>query len=108
QTLNKPELRPGAFGENFTVKGLTEAAICVGDRWRVGGQAVVEVSQPRQPCWKLARRWGIKTLALHVQKTGRTGWYFRTLVEGMVAPDMYLQLIERPHPAWTVERANQI
>jgi len=105
--LNRPSLPYGAFGENFTVVGLTEADVCIGDTWQVGAEAIVQVSQPRQPCWKLARRWRIKTLAWDVQQTGRTGWYFRVLTEGSVAAEMPLILLERPHSDWTVERANR-
>jgi len=108
QTMNNPGLPFGAFGENFTVSRLTEADVCVGDTWQVGESAIVQVSQPRQPCWKLARRWRIKSLALQVQQTGRTGWYFRVLKEGMVAAGVPLVLLERPHPEWTVERANRV
>ncbi|MEZ6142566.1 MAG: MOSC domain-containing protein [Zavarzinella sp.] len=108
QSMNNPLLPFGAFGENFTVAGLTEADVCIGDTWQVGGEAVVQVSQPRQPCWKLSRRWRIKSLALDVQQTGRTGWYFRVLTEGMVAGGMSLTLRERPYPDWTIERANRV
>jgi MOSC domain-containing protein YiiM len=103
QAMNNPSLPFGAFGEN-----LTEAEVCIGDTWQVGGEAVVQVSQPRQPCWKLARRWRIKSLALDVQRTGRTGWYFRVLTEGIVAAGMRLVLQERPFPDWPVERANRV
>lgn len=108
QALNDPDLPFGAFGENFTVERLTEADVCIGDTWQVGDEAVVQASQPRQPCWKLARRWRIKSLALLVQQTGRTGWYFRVLSEGVVAAGMPLALLARPHPEWTVERANRV
>jgi MOSC domain-containing protein YiiM len=59
----------GAFGENFTVEGLSEPDVCIGDVFSVG-TAVIQVSQPRQPCWKLARRWRIKNLAFQVEQTG--------------------------------------
>lgn len=108
QSLNQPALPFGAFGENFTVTGLTEADVCIGDTWLVGDEVVVQVSQPRQPCWKLARRWRIKSLALDVQQTGRTGWYFRVLSEGTVTAGMRFVLHDRPHPDWTVARANQV
>lgn len=108
QTLNQDELCYGAFGENFTVAGLTESDVCIGDTWRVGEEAVVQVSQPRQPCWKLARRWRIKLLALQVQQTGRTGWYYRVLQPGVVSAGMTMILQNRPHPEWTVQRANRI
>jgi MOSC domain-containing protein YiiM len=109
------DLPLGAFGENFTVEGLTEADVCIGDVWSVSGAASeavqpdavrVQVSQPRQPCWKLARRWRLKTLTAQVVENGRTGWYFRVLTEGTVAPGMALALVERPCPEWTVARAN--
>jgi len=97
----------GAFGENFTTEGLLEADVCVGDVFGIG-EAVVQVSQPRQPCWKLARRWRMKDLALKVQQTGRTGWYFRVLREGHVQTGAKLRLIERRHPEWTVDAANDV
>jgi MOSC domain-containing protein YiiM len=97
----------GAFGENFTIAGLTERDICIGDIWEIG-DAQVQVSQPRQPCWKLARRWHIKELAMRMQQSGRTGWYFRVLREGVVACGGRMRLVERPHVEWTVERANHV
>ncbi len=112
EALGFDELPFGAFGENFTVAGLVEDDVCIGDVWRVGDAAgdgaVVEVSQPRQPCWKLARRWRVKTLAAQVVENGRTGWYFRVVHEGVVAAGMSLTLVERPWPQWTVARANQV
>lgn len=108
QTLNVPTLPFGAFGENFTLRSLTEADVCIGDSWQVGDEVVVQVSQPRQPCWKLARRWRTQSLAQQVQETGRTGWYFRVLQEGRVQAGMELVLLKRPHPTWTVARANRV
>lgn len=106
ENLGRP-LEFGSFGENFSIHGLGEADVCIGDVWAIG-DAVVQVSQPRQPCWKLARRWGVKDLALRVQQTGRTGWYFRVLREGAVAAGNRLTLVGRPEPAWTVARANEL
>lgn len=107
QTLGFPQLQPGAFGENFTTEGLLEADVCIGDVFEVG-DALVQISQPRQPCWKLARRWNIKSLALRVQETGRTGWYFRVLREGLIQGGNTLILRERPCPTWTVAVANDV
>ena len=101
------DLPPGAFGENFSVAGQDETTVCIGDVYRVG-EAVVEVSQPRAPCWKLARRWKAKKLALWVQETGYTGWYLRVLETGTVEAGQRLVLQERPYPAWTVMRANEL
>ena len=101
------QLAGGAFGENFTLEGLTEAEVCIGDIFAVGS-ALVQISQPRQPCWKLARRWQIKDLAVQVERTGFTGWYFRVLQEGIVESTVPLQLTDRPFPQWTVATANRI
>jgi MOSC domain-containing protein YiiM len=108
QEIIGQELSPAAFGENFTVERITEADVCIGDLWRVGEEVIVQVSQPRQPCWKLARRWQRKTLALEVQESGKTGWYFRVLQEGTVRAGMTLTLVERLHADWTVARANHV
>jgi MOSC domain-containing protein YiiM len=106
--LGFDRLPTGTFGENFTIAGLAEPEVCIGDSWRVGERLVVQVSQPRQPCWKLARRWRRKTLALEVQQSGRTGWYFRVLSPARVAAGAELALVERPNPQWSVARANSI
>ncbi|HEY4329474.1 MAG TPA: MOSC domain-containing protein, partial [Phycisphaerae bacterium] len=58
QKLEMPELAYGGFGENFTVTGFTDATVCIGDVWIVGGELKLQVTQARQPCFKLARRVG--------------------------------------------------
>lgn len=105
--LPPQQLTGGEFGENFTLEGLTEREVCIGDIFSVGS-AVVQISQPRQPCWKLARRWQIKDLAVQVERTGFTGWYFRVLQEGLVESNVALRLMDRPFPEWTVATANHI
>ena len=97
----------GGFGENFTIEGALEENVCIGDVFRVGA-ILVQITQPRQPCWKLARRWRIKELAARVEQTGRTGWYFRVLETGSVGPAGEFTLVQRPHPQWTVAEANAI
>ncbi len=91
----------GAFGENLTVTGLSEETVSIGDTFELGG-AIVQVSQPRSPCWKLARRWNVPDLVARVQRTGRSGWYLRVLKEGLVAPGQEMVLVERPFPRFTV------
>ncbi len=95
--------RPGGFGENLGTRGLTEADLCLGDRLRAGG-VVLEVSQPRQPCWKLADRFGVPQMPRLVQDRLRTGWYYRVLEEGMIAAGDSLMLLERPFPEWPIRR----
>jgi MOSC domain-containing protein YiiM len=97
----------GGFGENFTISGWTEEDVCIGDVFQIG-TARVQVSQPRQPCWKLARRWDQKDLTARVDSTGYTGWYVRVLEEGLVEPGMAIKLTERVDPTWTVMRATQV
>jgi MOSC domain-containing protein YiiM len=99
--------RPGAFGENLVVEGAAEADICLGDRWRLGG-TLVEVSQGRQPCWKLNLRFGRPYMARLVQTTGRTGWYFRVIEAGEIAPGDVASLEARPHADWSLERVSHL
>ena len=98
---------PGAFGENISTRGVTEADLCLGDRLRLGA-AVVEVSQGRQPCWKLSDRFGIADLARRVQDSGRTGWYYRVLQPGHAQAGDALALVERPWAGWPLRRLTQL
>lgn len=102
--LALPDFNYGAFGENFTIEGMDESTACIGDVYAIG-EARVQVSQPRQPCWKLARRWRQKDLAARVKANGWAGWYLRVLKEGMVEAGLPVELLERPHPDWSVARA---
>jgi MOSC domain-containing protein YiiM len=105
--LRMPDMPCGAFGENLTITGLSEESVCIGDIFRIGA-VTFEVSQPRQPCWKLARRWRMHELVRLVVHNGRTGWYLRVLEEGCVEARMPVELIERRNPAWSIARANRI
>ncbi len=93
----------GAFGENISTLGLTEDDVAVGDVFSLGG-AIIEVSQGRQPCWKLNERFSQPDMARRVQASGRTGWYYRVLEPGDVTPDSRLERIDRAAPAWTIRR----
>ena len=85
EELGRPEIGPGGFGENFTVDGLSEATVCIGDTFTVG-DARIQVTGPRYPCTKIGRRWGTPTLTSRVAETGRTGWYCRVVREGSIEP----------------------
>ena len=97
----------GAFGENISTAGITEADVCLGDRLRLGS-ALVEVSQARQPCWKLSDRFGIADMARRVQDSGRSGWYYRVLETGTVQAGDTLVLVDRPHPHWPLPRLSEL
>lgn len=93
----------GAFGENLSTTGLDETGVCIGDVFRLG-EATVQLSQGRQPCWKLDARFGEKGLAREMQASGRTGWYYRVLNPGNVQAGDTLELLERRHAAWPLSR----
>ena len=95
--------QPGAFGENLSTRGITEAEVHVGDVWRAGS-TLLQVSQARQPCWKLNERFGVPDMARRVQMTARTGWYYRVLEPGAVAAGDPLVLVDRPCPDWPLAR----
>jgi len=99
--------QPGAFGENLSTLSITEADICVGDRLRAGS-VVLEVSQLRQPCWKLNDRFGMPDMARRVQHTERTGWYYRVLEGGTLRAGDTLEWIERPWPQWPLARVLEV
>ena len=94
---------PGAFGENLSTVGMTEKDIAIGDVFRLGS-AIIEVSQGRQPCFKLNLRFSTPDMALRVQNSGRTGWYYRVLQEGHVKLSDELKRIERKCEEWTIYR----
>lgn len=99
--------KPGAFGENFSTTGMDESNVSVGDVFKVGG-ATLEVSQGRQPCWKLNQRFAVTDMAKRVQQTGRTGWYYRVIEEGYVEPGDLMCRIDRRSPEWTLSRLTKI
>jgi len=101
--LARDDLVPGGFGENVSTIGLTEDTVCIGDVFKLG-TATVQISQGRQPCWKLNAHTGDDRMAWRFQASGRTGWYYRVLASGEVGVGDNLTLIERHCPDWSVAR----
>lgn len=99
-------LQAGAFGENFTISGLTEMDVCVGDIVEVGSVRF-QVSQPRIPCWKQDDKFQQPGFQKLVSETGRTGFYLRVLKEGLVSAGEKIHLLERPYPKATIVRLNR-
>ena len=99
--------RLGGFGENIAALGMTEDMVHIGDRFRIG-TALVEISQGRQPCWKIDHHFGVKGMTAGVIRTGRSGYYFRVIEEGQVGPGDVIEQVERARHGWTVERAFQL
>jgi ferredoxin-NADP reductase/MOSC domain-containing protein YiiM len=82
--LGRNDLVHGQFGENFTVDGLADREVCIGDRYRIGG-ALFEVTQPRVTCYRVGIRMNEPQLPALLVARGRPGFYFRVLQEGPVA-----------------------
>jgi len=93
----------GAMGENLTVDGMSEDDLCVGDVHAIG-KALLQVCQPRQPCFKLALALGEPRLAKHMVRTGHSGWYYSVLREGPIAPGDTVVLAERLNPDFAFPR----
>ncbi|QRP46987.1 MOSC domain-containing protein [Amycolatopsis sp. FDAARGOS 1241] len=97
----------GAFGENLAVAGADESEVRIGDVWE-WGDARLQVSQPRQPCFKLAMRTGRKDVVPTVIDSGRCGWYLRVLEPGRVPTAGALRVVESDPAAPTVEEVHLI
>lgn len=91
-----------AFGENLTMRGMLEDRVCIGDVYRIG-DAVVQVSQPRYPCFKLSQKHGVKDMPARVLNTGYSGFYFRVLEEGDVRADSAVTQLESHASGITVQ-----
>lgn len=107
EKLQNDSIDVGGMGENLAMLEMDEFTVCIGDTYQFG-DAIIQVSQPRRPCWKPARRYRVMDLALQIQNSGRTGWYFRVLQEGEVISRIDLELLERPYPQWTIAACNEV
>jgi MOSC domain-containing protein YiiM len=102
------ELPHGSFAENFTVAGLDEQSVCIGDIYQVGDTVRLQVSQPRVPCYQIHRSLGIDDITAIATALTRTGWYLCVLQEGQVEAGMPITLLERLYPDWTIYRAHDV
>lgn len=95
-----PELEgtavPGSIGENVSSHHLADANVCIGDIYRLGA-VLVQVSQPRSPCWKINHKFGIEKLSLFIEQQRITGWYYRVLETGKIQVGDAIELVERPN-----------
>ena len=95
------ELPNGTFGENLTVSGLLEIDLHVGDTFELGG-AILQVSQPRYPCYKLGIKIGDQRFVKRFQESGRSGFYCRVLQEGLIEAGQPISLKQRDESAPTI------
>jgi MOSC domain-containing protein YiiM len=96
-------LVPGVLGENFSTTGMTEHDVAIGDTFSAG-EAVIQVTQPRRPCWKINQRLDLPELSKFIHEACRTGWYYRVLQEGSVGPGDVIRRIARPATVVSVAR----
>jgi MOSC domain-containing protein YiiM len=97
---------PG-MGENLSSQGMTEDTVCLGDRYQ-WGEAIIEVSQPRSPCFKLNKRWGIDDFSVEMQAISRCGWLYRVIQPGVVSVKQPLVLLEREANAMTIREVCEV
>ncbi len=94
QQLQRDQWEMGLFGENLTLTGLLEEQACIGDIYRAGS-VLLQVTQPRTPCFKLGLRMGDKRFVKQFTHSLRTGFYFRVVEEGELAAGDTLELVEK-------------
>lgn len=99
--LGRQDFDYGQFGENFTVAGLADDDVHIGDRYRIG-TAIFEVTQPRVTCYKLGVRMGVPTMAALLVEHRRPGFYFRVLQEGQVEAGDPIERVDRPAESLSV------
>ncbi|CAF9917903.1 MAG: hypothetical protein GOMPHAMPRED_001409 [Gomphillus americanus] len=97
----------GGFGENFVLSEMNERNVCIGDIVSVGSQAILQVSLPRQPCFKLNHRFSLKNFAPKTYQSSRTGWYYRVLQEGTIKAGDKVKVVQRHWPDWPIERIQE-
>lgn len=95
-----------AFGENITLLDIKDEDICLADRFSFG-QSILEVSQPREPCYKISSILGIKSISSDVIKSCKTGFYLRVIKEGYVDKNSSLKLLTRKYENLNIELINK-
>jgi MOSC domain-containing protein YiiM len=105
--LGRDDLAPGAFGENFTVEGLPDDGVCIGDRYRIG-DALFEVTQPRVTCYRVGLRMGEPRMAALLVAHHRPGFYLRVIEEGEVEAGQEIVKVATGSEAMTVEEIDRV
>lgn len=105
--LGQPEWAPGQFGENLTITGFSEDDVRIGDEFAIGG-AIVAVSQPRTPCYKLAHKMGLPEFAKQFLASGRIGFYLRVLREGIITAGDGIERMKSDPDSFTVRAVSYL
>src|SRR5262245_52334904 len=107
EQLKRTDLVYGHFGENFTIEGLPDAAVCIGDRYRIGS-ALFEVTQPRVTCYRVGIRTNEPRMPALLTSSGRPGFYFRVLQEGDVGAGDDIVKVGEANERMTVAEINAL
>src|SRR6202008_2432009 len=107
EQLKRGDLVYGQFGENFTIEGLADDAVCIGDRFQIG-TALFEVTQPRVTCFRVGIRMNEPRMASLLTSSGRPGFYFRVLGEGEVAAGDEIVMAGEAAERMTVAEINEL
>jgi MOSC domain-containing protein YiiM len=99
-------LVPGGLGENLTIDDCDEQSVYLGDVVRIGS-VVLQVTEPRQPCFKFALRFNDVSMVRAMVENGLCGWYYRVLEPGELSAGDAMMLLERPNPTWPIDRVNR-
>jgi MOSC domain-containing protein YiiM len=94
------------YGENIVVENIDENDVCIGDIIKIG-DAELEISQPRQPCWKLSANTKTKQMTSIIYNNGLSGWYARVLKEGQISNGDEIILVKRVYPKFTISKLNR-
>lgn len=98
---------PGSMGENISSNHLADSNVCIGDCYRIG-EVLVQVSQPRSPCWKINHRFSVNKLSLFVERQRITGWYYRVLETGHILSGDSIRLVERVNEGVSIDYFQQV
>ena len=107
EQLKRMDLAHGQFGENFTIEGLEDDAVCIGDRYRIGS-ALFEVTQPRVTCYRVGIRMNEPRMPALLTSSGRPGFYFRVLQEGEVGAGDEIVKVGEAKDRMTVAEINAL
>jgi ferredoxin-NADP reductase/MOSC domain-containing protein YiiM len=107
EQLKRTDLAYGQFGENFTIEGMPDAAVCIGDRYQIGG-ALFEVTQPRVTCYRVGIRMNEPQMPALLTSSGRPGFYLRVLREGEVGAGDEIVKVGEAGERMTIEEVNAL
>ncbi|SCV27360.1 related to phthalate 4,5-dioxygenase oxygenase reductase subunit [Fusarium fujikuroi] len=98
----------GAYGENLVTTNMNDDNVCIGDIYKLGDNVLLEVSEPRHPCFKLNSRFKWPQALKRTIRTGRAGWNMRVLKTGDICKGDTISLLERPYPKWSVLNVQRV